>query len=126
VTRNGGFAAFESLDGKSVYYTKGFSETAMALWRMPLSNGEESEVFPSVAWRGFCLVDDGIYFIPVPGADGKYSIQFLSFATSTVKTVVLIPRPSSFGVTVSPDRRHLLYSQLDEAGSDVMLVENFR
>ena len=126
VTKNGGFAAFESLDGKSIYYTKGVSEAAMALWRMPLSNGEESQVFPSVVWRGFCLVDDGIYFIPEPGADGKYSIQFLSFVTGTVKSVAPIPRPSFFGMTVSPDRRHLLYTQFDEAGSDLMLVENFR
>ena len=56
-----------------------------------------------MVWRGFCLVDDGIYFIPEPGADGKYSIQFLSFATGTVKSVAPIPRPSFFGMTVSPD-----------------------
>jgi Tol biopolymer transport system component len=126
VTRNGGFAAFESLDGKSIYYTKGVSQAAMPLWRMPASNGKESLVLPSVVWRGFCLVDDGIYFIPEPGADGKYSIQFLSFATGTVKSVAPIPRPPSFGMTVSPDRRGLLYTQFDETGSDLMLVENFR
>ena len=87
----------------------------MALWRMPVSGGEESQVLPSVVWRGFSLVDDGIYFIPGAGADGKYSIQFLSFVTGTVKTVAPIPRPSWLGMTVSPDRRHLLYTQLDES-----------
>ena len=129
VTRNGGFAAFESLDGKSVYYTKrakGVSEASMALWRMPVSGGEESQVLPSVVWRAFSLVDDGIYFIPDPGANGKSSIQFLTFATGTVKTVAPIPRPSFYGMTVSPDRRYLLYTQVDGVGSDLILVENFR
>ncbi len=67
---------------------------SMALWKMPLSGGEESQVLPSVLWRAFSLVNDGIYFIPEPGADGKYSIQFLNFATGKVKTVVPIPGPS--------------------------------
>jgi hypothetical protein len=30
------------------------------------------------------------------------------------------------GFAVSPDRRTILYVQYDEAGSDLMLVENFR
>jgi hypothetical protein len=93
---------------------------------MPLSGGEESQVLPSVFRSAFSVVNDGIYFIPEPGADGKYSIQFLSFATGKVKTVVPIPGQVSYGLSVSPDGRSILYTQNDEAGSDLMLVENFR
>jgi Tol biopolymer transport system component len=124
VTRNGGHVAFESLDGKFVYYTK--DQASSALWKMPLSGGEESQVLPSVDLRNFSLVNDGIYFIPGPGADGKYSIQFLRFATGKVKTVVPIPGQLEIGLSVSPDGRSLLFSEIDEAGSDLMLVENFR
>ena len=106
VTRNGGWAAFESPDGKSLYYTKG--EGSTGLWKMLVSGGEETQVLPSVDERAFSLVNDGIYFIPEPGADGKYSIQFLSFATGKVKTVVPIPGPLSLGLSVSPDGRYLL------------------
>jgi hypothetical protein len=81
---------------------------------------------PSVAWRAFSPVNDGIYFIPEPGADGKHSIQFLSFAAGKVKTVVPIPGQLSAGFSVSLDGRSLLYAQFDEVGSDLMLVENFR
>ena len=98
----------------------------MALWRMPTSGGEESQVLPSVVWRAFSVVDNGIYFIPDPGADGKPSIQFLTFATGKVKRVASITGRPALGLTVSPDRRYLLYTQVDGVGSDLMLVENFR
>jgi Tol biopolymer transport system component len=117
--------AFESPDGKFVYYTK--DQASSALWKIPLSGGEESQVLPSVVARNFSLVNDGIYFIPGPGADGKYSIQFLSFATGKVKTVVPISGQLAIGtgLSLSPDGRSLLFSEFDEQG-DLMLVENFR
>jgi hypothetical protein len=93
---------------------------------MPMSGGEESQVLPSVAWRAFSLVNEGMYFIPEPGADGKSSIQFLSFATAKVKTVAPISGWPGTGLSVSPDGRSILFSQFDEGGSDLMLVENFR
>ncbi len=49
VTRNGGGTAFESPDGKSIYYTKG--DFSGSLWKMPVSGGEESQVLPSVVNR---------------------------------------------------------------------------
>jgi len=93
---------------------------------MPVSGGEESQVLPSVFWRNFSLVKDGIYFIPDPGTDWKSSIQFLSFATGKVKTVTPVSRFPTEGLSVSPDGRFLLFTQRDETGSDLMLVENFR
>ena len=85
VTRNGGGTAFESSDGKSLYYTKG--DYSGGLWKMPVNGGDESQVLPSVHQRAFSVVTDGIYFIPEPGGDRKSSIQFLSFATAQVKVV---------------------------------------
>jgi Tol biopolymer transport system component len=125
VTRNGGETAFESLDGKSIYYTKKYLRPT-GLWKMPLSGGEESQVLPSVFLRDFSLVKDGIYFIPEPGRDGKSSLQFLSFVTGKVKTVVPMSESPAEGLSVSPDGRFLLFTQNDESGSDLMLVENFR
>jgi Tol biopolymer transport system component len=124
VTRNGGETAFESSDGQSVYYIKG--GYSGGLWKVPVSGGEESQVLPSVFNRAFSLVNDGIYFIPAPGADRKSSIQFLSFATAKVKTVAPMSALPFEGLSVSPDGRSLLFSQFDDAKSDLMLVENFR
>jgi serine/threonine protein kinase len=125
VTRNGGETAIESPDGKFIYYTKEFARSS-GLWKMPVSGGEEVQVLPSVFSRGFTLVNDGIYFIPEPGADGKGSLQFLSLGTGKVTTVAPMSGGPFEGLSVSPDSRFLLFSQFDEAGSDLMLVENFR
>jgi Tol biopolymer transport system component len=123
VTRNGGGPAFESFDGKSIYYLKG--DYSGGLWKMLVSGGEESQVLSSVVQRAFSLVSGGIYFIPASGADGKSSLQFLSFATGKVKTIAPISGSPGEGLSVSPDGRFILYTQVDEA-SDLMLVENFR
>jgi Tol biopolymer transport system component len=115
--------AIESPDGKSIYYLK--EDPSSGLWKMPLRGGEESQVLPSVMWDAFSLVKEGIYFIPEPQFP-KSSIQFLSFVTGKVKTVAPMSGPYFGGFSVSPDGRFLLFSQLDDVGSDLMLVENFR
>jgi Tol biopolymer transport system component len=124
VSRNGGGMAFESPDGRSVYYMNG--DFSGSLWRMPSSGGTANEVLPSVATRAFCVIQEGIYFIPVAGPGQNSSIEFLSFATGKVKTVALMSGPPFEGLSVSPDGRYLLFTQVDGIGSDLTLVENFR
>jgi eukaryotic-like serine/threonine-protein kinase len=126
VTHNGGGTAFESTDSKYLYYVKGDLLLPTTLWRMPVNGGTEEQVLPSVFFRDFSLVNDGIYFIPGPDLFRKSSIQFLNFATGKVKVVAPMSGPPSEGLSVSPDGRSLLFTQRDEAGSDLMLVENFR
>lgn len=121
VTRNGGGPAFESPDGQTVYYQKDLS----ALWKMRVNGSEESLVVPSVAWRAFAPVNDGVYFISVPETGRNASLQFLSFATHKVSAITSLSAPAAEGLAVSPDGRSILFSQADEAGSDLMLVENF-
>jgi Tol biopolymer transport system component len=127
VTHNGGATALESPDGKWLYYAKGdLPASTTTLWKMPVNGGEEDQVLPAVFWRDFFPVKDGIYFIPMPRGYRKSSIQFLNFATGKVKVVAPMSGPPAEGLSVSPDGRFLLFSQADEAGSDIMLVENFR
>jgi Tol biopolymer transport system component/DNA-binding winged helix-turn-helix (wHTH) protein/tRNA A-37 threonylcarbamoyl transferase component Bud32 len=123
ITEKGGFVPIESTDGNFVYYMKGFEDGR--IWKVPSQGGEEVEVLDPIFWRNFDVTKDGIYFIP-KGLPDRHSIRFLSFATGEIKTIAFIDNPWFNNITVSPDGRWLLYPALDQQGSDLMLVENFR
>ena len=122
VTHGGGSGPLESPDGKSLYYVK--REGNGGLWRMPVDGGEEMEVVPDVYGVNYDVTDKGIYFTPHIGRYYTASVQFLSFATGTT-TQLVKTKALDLGLGVSPDGRTLLYSQIDQPGSNIMLVENF-
>ena len=122
VTKDGGFSPFESPDGNLLYCQK--TATSSPVWKVPVEGGEETKVLDSVGARLFAVTDQGIYFISIAGPDP--SLQFFNFATETTKEIAKIESPTDHGLSVSPDGRSILYTQTDEAGSDLMLVEDFR
>jgi hypothetical protein len=85
-------------------------------------------MFPAcnTARGGWRLMPDGLYFL----ADGSpRTIRFFSFRTRRQTRVIALDRtPDYWGgaFTVFPDRRRILVSLLDQEGSDIKLLENFR
>jgi Tol biopolymer transport system component len=124
VTKNGGFVALESPDGQWIYYTK--NEGRSSVWRLSKVGGEEAQVLESVDEQAFAIVNKGIYFIQTSDSADRNSIQFFDFATKGTQTIGVIENPVLSYLTVSPDGRSILYSQVDQTGNDLMLVENFR
>jgi Tol biopolymer transport system component/DNA-binding winged helix-turn-helix (wHTH) protein len=123
VTRDGGFAPLESPDGKFIYYTKALGDTSV--WRLPAEGGQATKVLENLSdLRNLVLVNNGIYFIP--SQDTGSSIQFLDFATNHIKRVASFGKPFDSGLALSPDGRWILYTQVDQAGAELRLVENFR
>jgi hypothetical protein len=61
-----------------------------------------------------------------PHSDGSSVLQFHNFATGKLTTVAAIHRQIPGGLSVSPDERYVLYTQIDQSGTDLMLVEHFR
>jgi dipeptidyl aminopeptidase/acylaminoacyl peptidase len=125
VTRQGGYLPFESLDGKVVYYLKD-----QDVWKVPVAGGEESRVLGPIVGV-FAVGADGIYFneLGTPGFSvlkGKFSLKFFSFAKGTAEKVFDLKYLPAWGLSVSPDGRYVLTSQVDPFVRDLMLVENFR
>ena len=136
VTRNGGWVAFESHDGRSLYYTSYIhdsgrqgeifttSKTGDLLWVLPVGGGKERQVLESVWYRAFVVMDDGIYYIPAPAANGS-SVRFHSF-TGEDREISSISQPTFQGLSVSPDRKTILFSAEVRTGSNIMVVHNFQ
>jgi Tol biopolymer transport system component/DNA-binding winged helix-turn-helix (wHTH) protein len=126
VTRRGGWNGFESADGSSLYYAKQFVDAE--IWRVPTGGGEEAPLprMPRVEYSAWWVpTAAGIYFIaqgpgPVP------QVRFYDFATRAVKEIADLPgapAPYVGGISVSRDGRYVIYSQIDETASDLMLVD---
>jgi Tol biopolymer transport system component len=120
VTHSHGGAAFESVDGKNLYFS---SEDTKALYRMPVGGGEEKQVVPQVAgWVHFTVAANGVYFFP-----DTQTLQLLDEKTGQIRTVAKLEGHSVYaGMTISPDSEHLLFSEETILYADVMLVEGFR
>jgi Tol biopolymer transport system component len=116
----------ESLDGRFLYFSMGWPGPN-SVWRVPVEGGEPTEVLdgvhPTALWT---VAENGIYFFTSPDKRGYSDLCIYEFATERIRKLLTVERPVTLYVTVSRDGRTVLYTQVDEAGSDLMLVENFR
>ena len=123
ITKTGGDLTLEGEDG-TLYYSKG-SGDGWSLWK--ISGGVESQVLESIyPMTNFFVAKSGVYFTPHPNADGSTAVQLYRFASGKVETIAALPKPLWFGLSVSPDERSILYSQVDHEESNLMLVERLR
>jgi len=136
VTRDGGFAAFESPDGRYLYYAKG--RGASGLWRKRLPAGSEEPVIEQLKpgyWGYWAVVENGIYFADPTGpvnsnaSAASYGIFFFDLATRKTRLVCRLDKTlavTDSAFSVSPDRRSILYTQVDTSGSDIYIMERSR
>jgi len=124
---NGGQEAFESIEGKFVYYG---SSDAPGVWKVPVAGGKETRVLDRGGQNGWALTGQGICFFDFSGSSGS-TLKFYNFGTGKVALLREFSKGSQVeraatALTVSPDGRWILYTQLDQSSSDLMLVENYR
>jgi Tol biopolymer transport system component len=132
LTTSGGFYAEESPDGQTLYYAKSQSARS-ALWKMSLADRQELQWLDDVGDRSWTVTREGVYFVgrsaPSPSvaiAPTGDTLQFLRFATGKTTPIMPIAKAVTWGLSVSADGRWLLYSTIDQSGSNLMLVDNFR
>jgi Tol biopolymer transport system component len=115
----------ESADGKILYFP---SRNVNALIMMlPLDRADAAPQpvagMPNLSVEHqWAVVTSGIYFVP---QTAPRTICFYDFATGHTREIFKTDRELSDGISVSPDGRYMLYSQLDENNSNIMLVNNF-
>jgi Tol biopolymer transport system component len=124
VTKRGGLVAFESVDRKSLYYVK---ERNGSLWKMPLDGGVETKVLDLVIQKAFEVAQNGIYYLTSsPEGRSLRLLEFKSGSSTELANLPSIDNSIASGLAVSPDGKTILYSQIDQAGSDLMMVDGFR
>jgi Tol biopolymer transport system component len=122
-TKDGADIPQESPDGKYLYYCRGYPNP-QSLWRIPIGGGVESKVLDGLPpLPNWIVRRDGIYFFNQSGA-----LCFYEFSNDKIKTI-LEPERGPTGamvMAISPDGRSILYRQLGDYYTGLMLVENFK
>jgi eukaryotic-like serine/threonine-protein kinase len=129
VTPHHGFFGQESPDGRFLYFTKTWDypgpTSANEIWRMPVNGGDETLVVKGItSYRNFVVGRRAIYY--AHSEAGRDSIRVHDLGSGRSKVVFDLPKPIASGLSLSPDERYLLYSQVDDEGSELMRVDNFR
>jgi eukaryotic-like serine/threonine-protein kinase len=129
ITKQGGYDSAESEDGSLLYYTKG--RRVAGIWRVPTDGGEETRVLDSHEagpWRYWTVHGGGI-FLATTVNPSRPLVEFFHLVTGKTRKIAELEKPIMTwapGLAVSPDGRWLLYTQIDQSGRDLMLLENFR
>jgi Tol biopolymer transport system component len=129
ITTSGGFAAFESWDGQTLYFTR-TNALDGAVFARSLRTGSESRIVDSVYRWDFVPVDAGIYYITRPDPQRRpiaFELRFLDFSSGQSAVLNRFESLDVVGLTVTPDRTTVVTSGIRTvAGDDLMLIQNFR
>ena len=112
--------------GKRLLYAK---PSEPGIWSVPVEGGEEMKVMEKAGQSAWTVAKDGICFLE--WKDLLHPLmRFYRFRDRRFTTLYEFPPRTllervSTAVSVSPDERWILYTQIDQAGSNLVLVENF-
>jgi DNA-binding winged helix-turn-helix (wHTH) protein len=114
LTRQGGFAAYESVDGRTIYYAKSRYENP-EIWQVPVSGGTESRVsalLRPTTWASWALTERGIFFLSAYN-ERTSDLQYFSFAERSVRSLAALDK-ASFWLSASKDGSSIWYSELTD------------
>lgn len=119
VTKEGGWYAQESLDGKILFLGKALAE--LGVYRTPVEGGAVTMFLSDANIELFAPATKGYYYWKPDRV-----LAFLDSVTGAGRIVTAIDQLPAQYLSVFPDGKHILYSQVEQASADLYLVENFR
>ena len=121
-THHGGFAAFESYDAKTLYYSK---FEGGGIWSLPVNGGEEQHLTDALHlgdWGNFAATEAGLYLVDSSTEPGP-TILYYNFQSRRTTPVVMLKQNALAGtsnLSSSRDGRTILYAQSECKGSILM------
>jgi Tol biopolymer transport system component/DNA-binding winged helix-turn-helix (wHTH) protein len=119
ITTSGGYAAMESPDGASLYYTR---LDRRGLWRRPVGGGTENLVADAIEaedWANVAVTDGGVYFVTRPD-DGDPQLAVVDERTNRMRLLTRLPEFAWSGVAVSRDGARVLYAHADRREANIV------
>jgi hypothetical protein len=129
VTAAPGSQAFESPDGRLVYFTKGTN--TRGVWAVPVEGGPELQILPGVREGYWAVADRGILFLAPERPDlyAPQAIMLFNPATRTISRLKGVPTDAGQalpGFAASRDGRAVLWTQVDAQSCDIVLLDPWR
>jgi Tol biopolymer transport system component len=122
LTQNSGIEAFESPDGRLLYYIN-----SQGLWSLPVAGGDPKLVLGKPVFLLYAVAGHSIYY----GVRNPPALWVLRTNSGRQFEYVRFPKldiglDGGTVFSISADERTILFSRTDRSESDLMLVENFR
>jgi Tol biopolymer transport system component len=127
MTRGGGFAAFESYDGKTLYYSR---FEGGGLWSVPVAGGAEQHLIDAPHrgdWGQFAVTDTGVYVVDSTTEPGP-TILYYDLPSRRLRPILMVKQGAQHwtaNLSASRDGRTLLYAQFESRNS-IMIADNLR
>ncbi|NKB87793.1 MAG: hypothetical protein GKS06_06190 [Acidobacteria bacterium] len=127
VTSEGAYAARVTGDGRTLLFTR---HAEPGLWAQPVDGGAAREVVPELRGSDFgnwTVHQRHVVYLRRTAERRGTEVVAVDLDTAETRTLfapggtILASRR---GLSVSPDGRYLLYTQMDDASSDLVVVEN--
>ena len=129
VTAGGGIMGWESMDGQAIYYARpdepGLWRIPLGAWREPVEGTRLLSELP-VAGRSdsWAVCRAGIILVDPRAAEPEFLLY--NAESGTTECIASTPDIAPSSIAVSPDCLTLLYTRIENASGDLMLVEGFR
>jgi hypothetical protein len=110
-----------------VYYAKG--RTVAGLWRIPAAGGTEETVLASLKpghWGYRAICGGMLYFIDKESPKSPNALFRMDLHSRKLTRLSAMAKPlvlGDLGLAMSPDCKTALFTQRDQSGSDIMIVD---